>query len=142
MSIRGVRGAIQATDDETQAILKATRQLLLAIMESNPTLYVEDIASVIFTVTPDLKATFPAFATRSLKGWKHVPLLCTSEIPVPQGLPRCIRILLHWNTSLAQDEIHHVYLGAAASLRPDLADIETDEIALEEPANGRLPATR
>ena len=120
MPIRGVRGAIQANDDETQAILMATRQLLIEILESNPTMRTEDLASVIFTVTPDLKATFPAFATRSLRGWKYVPLLCASEILVPEGLPRCIRVLLHWNTDIPQDAIKHVYSGAATCLRPDL----------------------
>jgi chorismate mutase len=120
MPIRGVRGAIQANDNETQAILMATRELLIDIQAANPTMRTEDFASVIFTVTPDLTATFPAFATRSLRGWKYVPLLCASEISVPEGLPRCIRVLIHWNTDLAQDEIKHVYSGAATCLRPDL----------------------
>jgi chorismate mutase len=112
---------VQVNDDETQAILKATRELLLAIMEANPTLQPEDIVSVIFTVTPDLKATFPAFATRSLRGWKYVPLLCASEIPIPDGLPRCVRVLIHWNTDLPATAIRHTYLGATTCLRPDLA---------------------
>jgi chorismate mutase len=47
-------------------------------------------------------------------------MMCAREIPVPGSLPRCIRILLHWNTDLPQEAIQHVYLGAAACLRPDL----------------------
>lgn len=132
MPVRGVRGAVQVNDDETQAILRATRELLLAVMESNPTMRPEDLISVIFTVTPDLKATFPAFATRSLRGWKYVPLLCASEIPVPDGLPRCVRVLVHWNTDLPANAIRHVYLGATTCLRPDLVIPNVDIPDLDE----------
>jgi chorismate mutase len=93
--------------------------LLLAIIEANPTLEFEEVASAIFTVTSDLTATYPAEAARGL-GWTQVPLLCTQEILVPGSLLRCIRVLLHWNTELPQSAIQPVYLGAAASLRPDL----------------------
>jgi chorismate mutase len=111
MSTRGVRGATVASRDEEDAILSATRQLLQALVDANPPLKVEELASAWFTVTSDLTAVHPAKAARQL-GW---------EIPVPESLPRCIRVLLHWNTDMAQSEIRHIYLGAAASLRPDLA---------------------
>jgi chorismate mutase len=119
MSIRGIRGAIVATDNEAGAILAATRELLLAIREANPTLLPEDIASIFFTVTDDLNAVHPAKAAREL-GWGAVPLMCAREIPVPGSLPGCIRVLMHWNSELAQTAVHHVYLGQAAVLRPDL----------------------
>jgi len=119
MPVRGVRGATVATADETGAILISTEELLKALLQANPGLKPADIASAIFTVTPDLKSTCPAQAARRL-GWSQVPLLCTQEMPVPGSLPMCIRVLLHWNTRLPQSAIHHVYLGAAASLRPDL----------------------
>jgi chorismate mutase len=79
----------------------------------------EDIASVLFTATHDLTAAFPAQAAREL-GWQHVPLLDAQEIPVPGSLPRCVRVLLHWNTERSQSEVRHVYLRGAALLRPDL----------------------
>jgi chorismate mutase len=120
MSIRGVRGATVASQDEPEAILSAARELLDALLQRNPSMQVEDLASVLFTVTGDLTAVHPAKAARQL-GWEQVPLMCALEIPVPESLPRCIRILLHWNTDLPQSAIRHVYLGAAASLRPDLA---------------------
>jgi chorismate mutase len=119
MSIRGVRGATVASRDDSEAILSATRQLLQALVKANPPLQVEELASAWFTVTSDLTAVHPAKAARQL-GWEQVPLMCALEIPVPESLPRCIRVLLHWNTDLAQSEIRHVYLGAAANLRPDL----------------------
>ena len=120
MSVRGIRGATVAAENTPEAILSATRELLTAIVAANPGLAPEDIASAIFTVTPDLDAAFPAQAARQL-GWKHVPLMCAREIPVPGSLPRCIRVLLHWNTDRPQAAIRPVYLRAAASLRPDLA---------------------
>ena len=124
MSVRGIRGATVAAENTPEAILAATRELLAAIVEANPGLAPEDIASAIFTVTADLDAAFPAQAARQL-GWQHVPLMCAREIPVPGSLPRCIRVLLHWNTDRPQAAIRPVYLRAAASLRPDLAQTKT-----------------
>ena len=119
MAIRGVRGATVIEYDRQEEILEAAHELLQAILEANPTLRPEDLASVFFTVTDDLRATYPAQAARDI-GWALVPMLCAQEIPVPGSLPRVIRVLLHWNTDLPQDAIRHVYLGAAVSLRPDL----------------------
>ncbi len=119
MTVRGVRGAIVAEVDQADTILSATRALLAAILEANPTMKTEHLASALFTVTEDLGAAYPAQAAREM-GWNHVPLICSREIPVPGGLPRCIRVLLLWNTELPQNAIRHVYLGAAAELRPDL----------------------
>ncbi len=120
MPVRGVRGATVAAANTRPAIIAATRTLLQAMLTANPSLRPEDVASAIFTVTDDLDATYPALAAR-LEGWMEVPLLCGHEIPVPDGLARCIRILLHWNTPLPQAAINHVYLGAARQLRPELA---------------------
>ena len=121
MPIRGVRGAIQVEENSVEAIADATLTLIAALFEANPNLDPADLASVFFTLTDDLQATYPAFAARDLPGWEQVPLLCSQEIPVPTSLARCLRILMHWNTELSQGEISHVYLGAAASLRPDLS---------------------
>ena len=119
MCIRGVRGAITVESDRAEAILLATRKLLKAIHEANSGLVPDDLASAFFTLTDDLRAAYPAQAAREL-GWTQVPMLCSREIPVPGSLPRTVRVLLHWNTSLAPEEIHHVYLGEAIRLRPDL----------------------
>jgi len=119
MPCRGVRGATTAPGNTEAEILAATRELLARIVEAN-TMRPDDIASAIFTVTPDLTAAFPARAARDL-GWRHVALLDAQEIPVPGSLPRCVRVLIHWNTDKSQTQIHHIYLRGAASLRPDLA---------------------
>lgn len=117
--VRGVRGATVVTEDQPEAIYAATRALLEAVVAANPGICSEDLASIFFTVTPDLSSAYPARAARQL-GWVMTPLMCAQEIPVPGGVPRCIRVLLHWNTTLPQSAIRHVYLGEAARLRPDL----------------------
>jgi len=119
MSTRGVRGATTVANNTTESILSATRDLLQEMTDANG-IDVPDIGAVIFTVTPDLDATFPARAAR-LMGWTHVPLLDGCEVPVDGSLERCIRVLLLWNTERSQQEIMHVYQGNARSLRPDLA---------------------
>ena len=118
MGCRGIRGATTVEIDGADAILAATRELLVRMVEANG-VAVADIASAIFTVTPDLTAAFPARAAREL-GWRYVPLLDAQEVPVPGSLPRCVRVLVLWNTERTQEEIRHVYLRDAGSLRPDL----------------------
>lgn len=122
MTVRGVRGAITCSQDQPEAILDATQELLLAIQAANPGMHPDDFASIFFTATPDLRSIHPAKAARQL-GWTFVPLLCAQEIDVPDSLPRCIRVLLHWNTNLPQEKIHHVYLGEAIVLRPDIGEV-------------------
>jgi len=117
-----VRGAISVGENSEGAILTAVQVLLERMVYVNG-IALEDIASVLFTATDDLDSAYPARAAREI-GWTDVPLLCAREIDVPKGLPRCIRVLITWNTPLPSDRIKHVYLGAAASLRPDLADKE------------------
>ena len=119
MSIRGIRGATTVTADEPELILQATRELLEEILAENEGMQPDDVASAVFTVTDDLNSTFPAQGARQM-GWGLVPMLCAREIPVPGSLPRVIRVLVHWNTELAQNEITHVYLCDAVKLRPDL----------------------
>ena len=125
MRTAGVRGAITVERDEPEAILQATQEMLSAILANNPDIQPEDIASALFTVTPDLCSVFPAKAARQM-GWSQVPLMCAQEIPVTGALPRCIRVLLHWNTEHTQSEIQHVYLREAIRLRPDLNHENTD----------------
>jgi chorismate mutase len=119
--VRGVRGAITVEVNSPDLILAATHELLVALIEANH-LQPEDVASVIFTTTPDLNTEYPAVAARAL-GWKDVALLCTHEMNVPHGLPRCIRILIHWNTDVSADRVRHVYLRQAVNLRPDRSQL-------------------
>jgi len=119
MRCLGIRGATVAEANEAAAILRATRELLESIVAANE-VAADDLAAVIFTATPDLDAAYPARAAREM-GWTHVPLICAQEMTVAGSLPRCIRVLVLWNTELPVQDIRHVYLGEAQTLRPDLA---------------------
>jgi len=118
-SCRGLRGATTVPENSAAAILEATRELLQAIVAANG-IDEPEIASVIFTATPDVDAAYPAAAARRL-GWTRTALMCVQEMAVPGSLPRCIRVLIHWNTDRSLDELRHIYLREARSLRPDLA---------------------
>lgn len=121
MFSRGVRGATTADANTAEAILDCTRELLVRVAEAN-SIATADIGGVVFTVTPDLTAAFPARAARDI-GWVNVPLMCAQEIAVPGALGRCVRLMLLWNTERRQDEVVHVYLRGARGLRPDLAPL-------------------
>jgi chorismate mutase len=116
---RGIRGATTCEENTREAILEATRDMLVRLIEANG-LHPDDIASAIFSTTPDLNAEFPAVAARAL-GWLDTALICGHEMAVPGALQRCIRVLVHWNTERRADEVVHVYIRGAASLRPERA---------------------
>jgi chorismate mutase len=118
VSVRALRGAIQVDADTREAILEATTELLLAVLDRNAVTS-EDLISVVFTATPDLRSEFPAYAARQL-GMTDVPLLCASEIDVPGAMPRVLRLLAHVETARQRAELRHVYLRGAAQLRTDL----------------------
>jgi chorismate mutase len=117
MYCRGIRGATTVDHNDREEILAATTELLrLMVLENN--LLVDDIASASFTVTEDLDAVFPAQAARQM-GWHEVALICMREIPVPNSLGKCIRVLLLVNTTRGASEMQHVYIHGAVSLRPE-----------------------
>jgi chorismate mutase len=116
---RGLRGATTVEHNEAREIVDATRELLTALVEANG-IHPDDMASIIFTTTPDLNASFPAVAAREL-GWVQVPLLCAHEMDVPGALRGVIRVLMHVNTEKSAHELTHVYLRRARELRPEWA---------------------
>ena len=121
--VRGVRGATTVEQDEPALILGATEELLRAMLRANDISDFELIAAIFFTTTPDLSSTFPAEAARNM-GMNLVPLMCNQEIPVPDRLPRAVRVMMQVNTQKAQAEIKHVYLREAKRLRPDLVSAQ------------------
>lgn len=125
MALRGIRGAITVSEDNAAQVLAATQELLEEIIRQNE-IDPQDIASIIFTATRDLKSTFPAEAARAI-GLHLVPLLCSQEIGVEGAMASCIRVLMHVNTSLPQGEIKHVFLRDAARLREDLTQPQGDQ---------------
>ena len=120
--MRGIRGATTAAANETGAIVEATEELLRELVGQNR-LDLEEVAFAYFTTTQDLDAEFPALAARRL-GWVDVPLLCGYDMsvrqPNPRGVPRCIRVLLLYNTERRQREMRHAYLRGARAIKQDL----------------------
>src|SRR6476661_10929631 len=117
MKLRALRGATTVEENDADAILDGTEELVREVMERN-SLHPDDMVSCIFTCTSDLNAEFPAVAARRL-GLSGVPLLCAREIDVPGALPRVIRLLLHCYAD-PEVEAQHVYLREARALRRDL----------------------
>ncbi len=116
---RAVRGATTVENNTADEIFDATVELLNKMVEEN-SIDSEEIINVIFTLTHDLDAAFPAKAARIHLSWNTVPMICTQEIPVPDSLQKCIRVLITFNTAKPKSEIRHIYLREAKSLRPDL----------------------
>jgi chorismate mutase len=104
-------------ENTREAVIAATEELLQNMIEVNE-VEISDIACILFTTTSDLNAAFPAAAARGL-GWTHVPLLCGHEMNVPGSLPSCLRVLVLFNTDKGNEEIVHVYLGGAETLRDE-----------------------
>lgn len=119
-ALRALRGATTVDNDSAEDIDERVVALLLAMMERNSVAH-DDLVSIIFTATDDIHAKFPAAAARSI-GLGDVPLLCARELDIVGGTPRCIRVLMHLNTSMARSELHHIYLEGAKGLRDDLPD--------------------
>lgn len=117
-SQRAVRGATTVTGDNPALIRAAVTELLETILDEND-LAPADIISAVFTATPDLVSEFPAHAARLL-GWTDIPLLCAQELPVTGALPRCIRVMVQFESRRTRAEIKHVYLRDAILLRSDL----------------------
>lgn len=121
--VRGVRGATTVQQDIPEDILEATRELLQEMLSRNEISDFEDIAAILFSTTRDLTSTFPAEAARAL-GMTAVPLMCHSEIDVPNRTPRAIRVMIMVNTRKSQADVRHVYLRDATALRPDLTSAQ------------------
>lgn len=117
--IRGIRGATTVKKNTEKEMIDCTEVLLKEMIRQND-LQPEEVCSVFISVTNDINAAFPAKALRKLSGWEYVPVMCMNEIPVPGSLTQCIRVMMHVNTKVAQQEVRHVYLEEAVKLRPDL----------------------
>ncbi len=116
---RGIRGAITLEKNSKEEIKFAVVELLGKILEEN-NVKTEDISSVIFTLTKDLTADFPAKYARENFDFKYVPMMCYNEAEVDGAIKMCMRILLNYDTNKRQEEIKHIYLKGAEILRQDL----------------------
>jgi chorismate mutase len=118
--VRAIRGATTVSDNSADEIYAATAELLREMTSLNE-IDKDDIISVIFSLTSDLNAAFPAAAARRM-GWTKTAMMCTYEVDVPGSLRKCIRVMMHIETEKDNDELKYVYLRQAKSLRPDIAD--------------------
>ena len=118
MRLRAARGAIRVPSDDGDALLGSTERLLSAVLQRNE-IEPEDLVSIMFTATQDLRSAFPAEAARRM-GLGRVPLMCAQEIPVDGSMPSVIRILVHFHSDRTLDEVTHVYLDGAETLRDDV----------------------
>lgn len=117
-----IRGAITVKENSVSDIKEATIQLLNNIFKEN-TLEEGKLINIIFTVTDDIDAINPATITREDLKIKLTPLICMQEMKVRNGLTKCIRVMLQAYSTIAKENIKHIYLGEAANLRPDLSDV-------------------
>lgn len=115
-----IRGAVTVNEDTREEVIAATRELLNIIMEKNH-LTIEDIVSIIFSCTNDIKSVYPAVAAREI-GILNAGLMCLSEMYVEGSLKKCIRVLMTVNKYDVQKQAKHVYLKGAVILRPDLSN--------------------
>ncbi len=125
MAVRAVRGATQLDRDEREHLLERTAELVRVVLRENA-LSTDDLISIVFTATPDVRSEFPAYAARAL-GLVDVPLLCTVELDITGAMQRVVRLLVHVETALSRADVTHVYLHGARDLRRDLAHVRTDE---------------
>lgn len=118
MKVRAARGAIVVAEDTAASVHASTGRLLASLLERNGVDH-DDLISILFTVTDDLRSAFPAEAARRM-GMGDVPLLCAREIPVAGAMPSVVRVLMHFHSERALDQVTHVYLDGAEKLRDDL----------------------
>ena len=118
--LRGIRGATTVENNTPDEIRIAVKEMISEIIESN-NIVTDDIASTSFTMTKDLDCVYPAKFAREIEGFENVPLMCYQELNIQNSLEKCIRVLILVNTEKKQNEIRHIYLNRAKSLRPDLS---------------------
>jgi len=120
VKLRALRGATTCAADTREEIDGQTQELVRAMLDRNDVDH-DDLVSILFTATDDLRAQFPATAARAL-GLGDVPLICARELDVEGGMARTIRVLMHLYTERSREELHHVYLAGARTLRDDLPE--------------------
>jgi chorismate mutase len=119
-AVRALRGATTVDVDRVDHVTERVQALILAMLDRNG-VDKEDLISILFTATDDIRSVFPATAARGV-GLGDVPLICARELDIEGGTPRCVRVMMHLSTDRTRAELHHVYLEGAKGLRDDLPD--------------------
>jgi chorismate mutase len=119
-AVRALRGATTVDVDTPEQVTERVTTLLKEMFARNDVDH-DDLISILFTATDDIRSIFPATAARTI-GLGDVPLMCAREIPVPGSMPRCLRVMVHFESDKSRRELHHIYLEQARSLRDDLPE--------------------
>ena len=119
-SVLALRGAITLERDERDHLVERVQRLLGEMLERNG-VHHDDLISILFTATPDVHSAFPAAAARQM-GLGDVPLICAQELDIEGAMPLCVRVMMHLSTDRGRDQLRHVYLEDARSLRDDLPE--------------------
>ncbi|MFN2745593.1 MULTISPECIES: chorismate mutase [Bacillus] len=127
MMMRGIRGATTVEQDTDKEITAKTKQLIEKMIVENK-IEPEQVVQILISATSDIHAAFPAKVVRTFDGWQHVPVMCMQEMDVEHGLKQCIRVMMTVQTEKRQDEVRHVYLEKAVTLRPDLSLTKKTEL--------------
>ena len=132
MAVRAIRGATTIEENTAECITRASVEMIDKIIKKN-NLSADDMIDILFTVTPDITAMFPAAAVRKM-GITDVPLLDMAAPDIDGALKMCIRVMVHVNTDMGNDRMRHVYLNGARKLRPDIAEKSRISVAVDGPA--------
>lgn len=125
-TVRGIRGAVIINTNTREDIAEATKELIKNMMDQNE-IKEEDIISVFFAASQDINFEFPALCVMEMgEFWKNIPMLSSQEINVPNAMQRCLRALVLCHTEKSLFEIHHIYLGEASKMRPDLFNVSVN----------------
>jgi chorismate mutase len=118
--VRAIRGATTVERDTRDEVIARTRELVQEVVDRNA-VDPDDLISILFTATDDIRSAFPAEAAREA-GFTHVPLMCARELDIVDGISRCIRVMVHVHTTRSAGELRHPYLHGARQLRTDLPE--------------------
>lgn len=122
LRLAAVRGATTLDADTSEEVLSRTAELLDTLMQRNG-LTTDDVVSLLFTATDDVRSEFPAAAVRAA-GISDVPMLCARELAVEgdSNVPLCVRVMAHIETDQPRTALRHAYLRGARQLRSDLRE--------------------
>ena len=120
--VAALRGATTLDADVREQVLERTVEMLGRLLDRNG-LGHDDLISLFFTATEDVRSEFPAAAVRAA-GISDVPMICARELGIDgdSNIPLCIRVLAHVHTERRRDDLRHAYLHGARQLRSDLPE--------------------
>ena len=117
IKLSAIRGATTSNGNTKEDITSAVNELVEELITRN-NLEPNNIFSIIFTVTKDLDACFPASVARKYYGLDQVAFLDCQQMFVPDDINFCIRLMAQVYSPYDRT-LNHPYLRGASNLRPD-----------------------